>query len=70
MMADALDKAIEAWAKKYAALYEKHGRAEGGPETWCNEIMLEEGALEDRDICDALQAKLEAAFLQAVKSGS
>lgn len=62
---DELQKAIEAWAAKYAALYEQHGRSEGGPETWCNDIMLD-SAVEDVPMMAALQAVLEDAFRKAV----
>jgi hypothetical protein len=62
---DELQKAIDAWAAKYAALYEKHGRAEGPPETWCNDIMLE-NLLDDDEAMAALQRKLEDAFRKAV----
>lgn len=63
---DELQKAIDAWAVKYAALYEQHGRSEGGPETWCNEVMLD-SAVDDHRIMEALQAVLEAAFRKAVE---
>jgi hypothetical protein len=62
---DDLQKAIDAWTKKYAALYEKHGRAEGPPETWCNEVMLD-SAVDDHAMMTALQGVLAAAFLKAV----
>ena len=60
-------KALAAWAEKYAELFVQHGLPEGEkPSRWCNDVMLD-SIVEDSGMMDALQKAAEAAFLAACK---